>query len=120
VRIARNLNKLWGRKGRVIGDRYHHAPLCTPKQVRHALSYVLNNLRRHVRGALGLDRCSSSWWFDGWREAPGVVLALADAGAPRSPPVAPARTWLLAEGWRRHGLVSAFEVPGPRAGTRRI
>ena len=25
------------------------------------------------------------------------------------------RTWLLAEGWRRYGLVSIYEVPGPRA-----
>ena len=24
------------------------------------------------------------------------------------------RTWLLSEGWRRHGLVSVYEVPGPR------
>ena len=25
------------------------------------------------------------------------------------------RTWLLSEGWRRYGLVSVYEVPGPRA-----
>ena len=28
-------------------------------------------------------------------------------------PVAEARTWLLRVGWRRHGLISVHEVPGP-------
>jgi REP element-mobilizing transposase RayT len=114
VRVARAVNKLAGRKGQVIADRYHHRLLRTPKEVRHALSYVLNNLRRHVKDALGLDRCSSSWWFDGWKQAPGALLAVADGPPDRAPPVASARSWLLREGWRRHGLIGADEVSGPR------
>ena len=115
VRVARAVNKRAGRKGRVIADCYHHRLLRTPREVRHALSYVLDNLRRHVKGASGLDRCSSSWWFDGWRQAPGAVLALAGGPPDRGPPVASARSWLLREGWRRHGLIGVDETPGPRA-----
>ena len=28
------------------------------------------------------------------------------------------RTWLLTAGWRKHGLVSVVEVPGPRPRVR--
>jgi acetolactate synthase small subunit len=39
---ARTLNGALGRRGRVFSDRYHAGQLATPRQVRHALSYVLN------------------------------------------------------------------------------
>ena len=113
VRIARAVNKLLGRKGRVIVDRYHHRLLRTPKEVRHALSYVLNNIRRHLAHALGLDRCSSSWWFDGRKQAPGELLALAD-GPPDRALLAAARG-LAAPRVDQHPLIGTAEVPGPRA-----
>jgi hypothetical protein len=28
-------------------------------------------------------------------------------------PIAPAETWLLRVGWRRHGLIGVGERPGP-------
>ena len=42
------------RHGRVFTDRYHREDLDTPRQVRNALAYVINNWRRHGvdRGAL--------------------------------------------------------------------
>ena len=108
VRIAKALNRLWGRKGSVFSDRYHDRILRTPREVRNALRYVLLNARRH--GILGPspDPYSSGRWFDGWRERLGrLVLG-------REGPVARARTWLLAVGWRRHGRIGLAEVPGGR------
>jgi hypothetical protein len=40
-----------GRGGAVWGDRFHARDLKTPREVRHALVYVLNNHRKH-----GVDR----------------------------------------------------------------
>ncbi|MHC5066785.1 MAG: transposase, partial [Planctomycetota bacterium] len=37
VRVAKALNKLWQRRGKVFGDRYHDQILKTPRQVRNAL-----------------------------------------------------------------------------------
>ena len=48
---------------------------------------------------------SSGRWFDGWRRPnPGREPGIS--------PVAAARTWLLAVGWRRHGLIAPADVPG--------
>lgn len=112
IRLARGLNRLLRRSGRVFADRYHARILKTPREVRHALCYVLLNHRRHAaqagkvakRGCV--DPCSSGAHFDGWR---GRVQSLAHGD---DPPVAPAVTWLLRVGWRRHGLLSPDEVPG--------
>jgi putative transposase len=47
IRLARALNRLAGRRGRVLTDRYHARILRTPLEARRALAYVLNNARRH-------------------------------------------------------------------------
>ena len=47
VLIARGLNKLWRRAGNVFPDRYHSRILTTPREVRNALRYVLQNGRKH-------------------------------------------------------------------------
>src|SRR5262249_53817234 len=65
VRVARALNRLWGRKGSVFADRYHSRILRTPREVRHALAYVLNNARKHGCFFAGIDPFSSGRWFDG-------------------------------------------------------
>ena len=109
VRVAKNLNKGWGRRGTVFADRYHDRVLRTPREVRAALCYVLNNARhhRHWQHASAPDPLSSSWWFDGFR-------ALPPSPAPPGPlPRIAARTWLLRVGWRRHGLIDPTAVPGP-------
>ena len=65
VRLARGLNKLMGRAGRVVGDRYHAHLLQTPTEVRHAIHYIRHNFRKHeaqrgrVLPASFLDPCSS-------------------------------------------------------------
>jgi hypothetical protein len=54
VRIAKGLNRLMGRSGRVVGDRYHARSLKTPAEVRNAVEYVLRNWNKHT-GRGGLD-----------------------------------------------------------------
>src|SRR4030095_7641426 len=74
IRVAKAVNCALGRRGHVWGDRYHARLLRTPREVRNALVYVLNNFRKHIRGARGLDPRSSARWFDGWRRAVGPVI----------------------------------------------
>ena len=101
IRVAKALNRVWGRRGSVFADRYHDHVLRTPREVRNALNYVLANARNHGRRLVqGIDHYASGWWFAGWREKP-TMKGL--EGIER--PVATARTWLLNEGWRRHGLI---------------
>ena len=47
IRIARALNRVMGRSGRVVADRYHAHILRTPSEVRRAREYLLQNARRH-------------------------------------------------------------------------
>jgi hypothetical protein len=103
IRVARAVNRVLRRRGRVWGDRYHAHGLRTPREVRNALVYVMQNWRKHVPAANGLDPLSSAAWFTGWRTAPVV-------GSGTSP-VTAARTWLGSVGWRRHGLLDVSERP---------
>jgi putative transposase len=105
VRLARGVNRATGRRGPVWADRYHARALRTPQEVRNALVYVLMNWKKHDRWALGIDPCSSGRWFDGWKG----VLRVIYLGS--SPPVAPAQTWLLRVGWRRHGRLTDPDCP---------
>lgn len=86
IRLARTVNRVLRRKGTLWGDRYHRRDLATPREVRNALTYVLNNVTKHRPGFTGPDPCSSVAWLGMWR---------ADA------PVAMPRTWLLRVGWTR-------------------
>jgi REP element-mobilizing transposase RayT len=114
VRVARGLNRTLGRAGRVFDDRYHCEVIKSPRQTRAALCYVMQNARRH--GASidprwnGVDPFSSAWWFDGWRDD-GWRRGLRP---PDERTVAPAGSWLLRVGWRRHGLLALDEVPAAR------
>jgi REP element-mobilizing transposase RayT len=110
VRIARALNRVTERRGRVFADRYHARQLRTPREVRYALAYTLSNARKHGVRVEGLDPCSSAVAFDGWRERGARALAALAAHTP--PPVSAARSWLLRSGWRRHGLIGVAGVPG--------
>jgi REP element-mobilizing transposase RayT len=87
IRIAKGLNRMMGRSGRVLDDRYHARVLRTPTEVRHAIHYVLNNARKHAaqRG----QTCS-----------PGYVDPYSSAGAPDLA-LPPAQTWLLRVSWKR-------------------
>jgi REP element-mobilizing transposase RayT len=119
ARVARAVNRVMGRSGPVLADRYHFRLLPTPKEVRNALRYVLLNTRRHtatvtkkIAKAVGLDPASSARWFEGWKRKAPLPAGAASAAAHDPPPVARARTWLLTTGWRRHGLLDPADVPG--------
>lgn len=128
IRIARALNRLWGRAGSVFADRFHEHELRSPRQVRNALVYVLQNLRKHGIHLDGPDPLSSGPKFDGW--SAGSVLAnrwsdrrasMRGGGGAWCPPIAPLRaargatptpgTWLLHVGWRLHGPIDPSECP---------
>jgi REP element-mobilizing transposase RayT len=114
IRIARRLNALLGRKGTVFPERYHDRALKTPREVRNALAYVLLNAHRHNVELSGVDIYSSGITFDGWRGVPTRGRA-PPHGHQRS--AEPASTWLLARGWRRHGLIGSWERPGGQLGS---
>ncbi len=120
IRLARRLNTLFGRRGRLFAERYHARALRTPREVRNTLRYVLLNARHHAtaRGAVlsrgWVDPYSSALWFDGWKAPLRTdhpwLRDLARAGRATAAP----RTWLLAEGWRRGGgRIDIDDVPGP-------
>jgi len=103
IRVAKAVNRILGRRGQVWADRYHARLLRTPREVRNALVYVLNNWRKHIPGARRLDPRSSAAWFNGWFKLP--------ARPSGAQPVAEARTWLAAVGWRLRGLIHVDERP---------
>ena len=105
IRVAKAINRALGRRGKVWDDRYHLRALPTPREVRHALVYVLQNWRKHLNAVRGLDARSCAAWFTGWR--------FSTAPPPGRRPVAPPRTWLATVGWRRHGLIGIDEAPRP-------
>ena len=116
-RLARAVNRVAGRTGAVLAERYHHRLLPTPREVRNTLRYVLLNARRHAEAVVGrparLDPASSARWFEGWKPRTVASPSAAPPAAARlPPPVARARTWLLTVGWRRHGLLDPADVPG--------
>ena len=117
IRIARAINRVLGRKGRVFGDRYHARALGSPREVRNALVYVLQNARKHLaqRGVVlrrdWLDRFSSAPFFDGWdRSSASAAAALRELIRTEDPRSRP-KTWLLTQGWKRSGLLRATEIP---------
>ena len=114
ARFARCVNRVFGRRGRVLATRFHHVVKRTPTEVRNALAYVLLNARKHFRERRGyrpaLDAASSGRWFDGWGTSPPASGRHADVGRARE--VAAPRTWLLGTGWQRVGLIDPAEVPG--------
>jgi len=125
ISAAKHLNKAISkdrkerRRGSVFTDRYHARIIRSPRQARNSLAYVLNNWRKHredreaVARTWTLDPFSSAIRFDGWRD-----FSLDEEALPKSYlplPVWSPRTWLLKEGWRKHGLVGATEVPSSKA-----
>jgi putative transposase len=127
ISAAKHLNRAATPKGRrrrrgtVFTDRFHEEIIETPRQARHALSYVLNNWRKHRedRGERSrtwkLDPFATGVLFEGWKERDdaGVMWGWRAAYDPMV--VYLPKTWLLREGWRRYGLISCQEVPSANA-----
>jgi hypothetical protein len=83
IRIAKSLNALMGRAGRVFDDHYFARLLRTPTELTRAIAYVLGNSRRHF--GIAIDSCSSA------------ALPATQREELTSPP----RGWLLRQAWRQ-------------------
>jgi len=100
------VNRVFGRRGKVLDGRFHSVVLRTPTQVRYALRYVLLNARKHGTALRGPDPASSGRWFNGSRGRAAETDAM---GGPVE--VAAPRSWLLQTGWRKHGLIDIGDRP---------
>jgi REP element-mobilizing transposase RayT len=59
TRMARRLNCVMRRRGKVLDDRYHGHILRTPTEVRRARAYLLGNAKKHY-GQRGADPYTST------------------------------------------------------------
>ena len=107
IRLAKALNKAWGRRGTVFPERYFARFVRKVGEIRRLLRYVLQNARKHgVPLGDGLpDPFSSAPWFP-WRECL--------AGAPREPAVT-RRGQGMELYVAMQGSFSLFDLPGSRA-----
>lgn len=108
IRLAKAINRVLGRRGRIWADRFHARALRTPREVRNGLVYVLMNGRKHGVSKYGLDPCSSALWVEAWRQ---------DETTPT--PVVRARSWLLSVGWQRGGQIGQDAAPAMGHAARR-
>jgi len=126
IRIARRINRLISRTGKVWADRFFSRALGSPRAVRNALAYVLNNFKKHrAAGATRIDPYSSAPYFEGFHELHGRApcrlpqsrqMRLNPRGVPPPAsddeiPIIAARTWLARIGWRKAGLIVLAEMP---------
>jgi REP element-mobilizing transposase RayT len=108
------------RRGVVFPDRYHAEIITSPRQARHALSYVMNNWRKHqedLRAPMSgrtIDWFSSAAMFTGWAEYGDEPFLWRGPTTYDSLVVYQPRTWLLREGWKKAGPISAREVPSAK------
>jgi len=121
-RIAKPINRAMQRSGKLFDTRYHYRPLSTPREVKNALRYVINNVRRHdadnhvFHHPDWIDPFSSGPWFDGWSrpiETEALLQRPVLDALGRSRPTAEPHTWLRRVGWQRWGLIDFDEIPGP-------
>jgi hypothetical protein len=121
-RINRAISRRTGmlREGNVVVDRYHAEVIDNPRRARHALSYVLNNWRKHGedRRAFArdwkIDPYSTAMAFRGWKEQPSSHWS-APESYERMAVVLP-ETWLLYGAWEVYDPISIYDIPSrPRA-----
>ncbi len=95
VRIAKALNRLMQRYGRVFTDHYHAVLLPDPTRLVNALACVLGNFAHHFGGQPGGDRfCSGAYRDQARTRVPARPVG-----------------WLLRAGWRRARSIPRW-LPG--------
>jgi putative transposase len=82
VRVAKAVNRVMQRHGRVLADHYHARLLRTPTELVNAIAYVLGNSAHHY----GIDAASDPF---------------SSVKCDRDRLLARPRGWLLRVGWRR-------------------
>lgn len=126
ISVARNINTVLGvdgrrRRGRVFADRYHLVVIRSPTQARNVLMYIMNNWRKHGEDRRGpsstalIDRFSSGISFPDWSERGDDpwMWRIPDGHDPLI--VYRPKSWLLQEGWKLAGTISARAVPSAAA-----
>ncbi len=89
IRMAKALNRVMQRRGKVFADRFHAHVLRTPTEVRNALAYVRRNHAIHAaRGAH--DGRPASSQPDLYSSVGYLIFEFALPEA-----IGPPRTWLL-------------------------
>ena len=129
ISVARIINTALGpdkyrrRRGPVFADRYHLVVITSPYQARNALSYLLNNWRKHREDRRGearawmVDPFSSGFSFPDWRELEDkdVMWALPENRKAYEPLIVyRPRSWLMEKGWKLGGAISVWDVPSQR------
>jgi REP element-mobilizing transposase RayT len=125
ISAARHINTALGdkygrRRGKVFADRYHVEVIKSPTRARRALLYVLSNWRKHKEDQQGLARTwlvdpfSTGILFPDWQEleSKDFMWPIRESYDPlivRRP-----ESWLLREGWKLCGAISARDVPSKR------
>jgi REP element-mobilizing transposase RayT len=127
ISAARRLNAVVStrrgkrRTGAVFPDRFHQEILTSPRQTRNALSYVLNNWRKHAEDRARfarewkVDPYSSGVLFT-WKERDHDPFLWKWPETYEPMFVYLPTTWLLSVGWRKakRGPISYLEVPASR------
>ncbi len=90
IRMAKALNRVMKRRGSVFADRFHAHVLRTPREVRHALAYVLRNHAIHAERA-GRTASTEPGSNDPYSSVGYAALRL----PLDTEPITPAQTWLL-------------------------
>ena len=115
IRVARMINAAFDREGKVFQFRYQAKQIKTRLYARNAISYVLNNWRRHRcdfeegETETRFDVFSSAASFAGWTGNQRVALPEGVLPLPVSAP----QTQLLKFDWEWYGLIDPWEIPGP-------
>src|SRR5215831_17283061 len=97
------------RRGAVFPDRYHAEIITSPRQARHALSYVLSNWRKHREdcnapmSSWRIDWFSTAVMFPGWAEYGDEQFLWRGPDTYDPLIVYQPKTWLLREGWKKGG-----------------
>jgi REP element-mobilizing transposase RayT len=118
INAAVSIGRARRRRGTVFPDRFHQEIIETPRQARHALSYVLNNWRKHhedITRTWNVDPFSTGIQFPGWKEREDAVVWWKIRETYDPLVVYLPKTWLLRVGWMKHGRISWTERPGKRA-----
>ena len=92
IRVARGLNGMMGRRGRVFEDRYHAHVLRTPAEARNAVRYAVGNFESH---AARRGKRTSGRWVDPFSSSAAAVPRLGQGVLFPDPVTSAARTWLL-------------------------
>jgi REP element-mobilizing transposase RayT len=125
ISAARNINTVLGdkyrrRRGPVFADRYHLEVITSPTRTRRALSYTLNNWRKHREDQQGLaatwlvDPYSTGILFPDWKEIDDKPFMWPIREGYDPLVVRRPQSWLLRDGWKLCGSISARDVPSKR------